>query len=54
LQQDLQNRGMIFNQADTDTFRECLKGDFYGSWKKQLGDELWALLENRFGKLVHP
>ena len=53
LMQDLQVRGMIFNQADTDSFRECLKDEFYSSWKSQLGDDLWTLLENRFGKLVH-
>jgi len=52
LEQDLISKGMIFNQADTQTFRDCLKGDFYSGWKQQLGPKLWGLLEQRFGKLV--
>ncbi|BDW10362.1 ABC transporter substrate-binding protein [Polynucleobacter sp. SHI8] len=52
LEQDLISKGMIFNQADTQTFRACLKGDFYSGWKQQLGPQLWSLLEQRFGKLV--
>ncbi len=53
LEQDLISQGMIFNQADTQTFRDCLKGDFYLAWKKQLGSKLWGLLEQRFGKLAN-
>jgi len=52
LEQDLISKGMVFNQADTQTFRDCLKGDFYLGWKQQLGQKLWSLLEQRFGKLA--
>jgi hypothetical protein len=52
LEEDLAMKGMLFNDADTQTFRDCLTGSFYQSWKNQLGIQLWTLLEDRFGKLV--
>jgi len=52
LEKDLQAKGMVFNHANIQTFRECLKGNFYASWKEQLGSVLWGLLEQRFGKLA--
>ena len=45
LEEDLATKGMIFNEADTQTFSDCLTGSFYQSWKDQLGAELWSLLE---------
>jgi tripartite ATP-independent transporter DctP family solute receptor len=53
LEEDLAMKGMLFNEADTQTFRDCLTGSFYQSWKEQLGNPLWTLLEHRFGKLVN-
>jgi TRAP-type transport system periplasmic protein len=53
LQKDLAAKGMIFNQAKSDTFRDKLKrAGFYTEWKAKYGDEAWALLEKYAGKLT--
>jgi tripartite ATP-independent transporter DctP family solute receptor len=53
LQKELTDKGMIFNQAKSDTFRDKLrKGGFYAEWKGKYGDEAWALLERHSGKLA--
>jgi tripartite ATP-independent transporter DctP family solute receptor len=51
LEPKLKERGMIFNVADTDSFRKKLAGGFYPRWKGQLGATAWDLLENQVGKL---
>jgi tripartite ATP-independent transporter DctP family solute receptor len=52
MQKDLSDKGMIFNQAKSDTFRDKLrKAGFYREWKAKYGDEAWALLEKFSGKL---
>lgn len=53
LQKELEARGMAFNAAKIDLFREHLrKANFYGEWKGRYGDEAWALLESASGKLL--
>jgi tripartite ATP-independent transporter DctP family solute receptor len=52
VQKELTDKGMIFNQPKTDSFRERMrKGGFYAEWKGKFGDEAWALLERSTGKL---
>jgi TRAP-type transport system periplasmic protein len=52
MQKELTDKGMIFNQAKSDTFRDKLrKAGFYREWKAKYGDEAWALLEKFSGKL---
>lgn len=43
-------RGMVFNEADTATFRRPLAG-FYARWKRELGQRAWALVEAQAGPL---
>ena len=53
LQKDLADKGMVFNQAKTDTFRDRMRqAGFYTEWKGKFGDEAWALLERASGQLV--
>ncbi|MEI8030668.1 MAG: TRAP transporter substrate-binding protein [Comamonadaceae bacterium] len=52
VQKELTDKGMIFNQPKTDSFRERMrKAGFYAEWKTKFGDEAWALLERSTGKL---
>ena len=51
LEPKLKERGMIFNVADTDSFRKKLAEGFYARWKEQLGAEAWQLLEAEVGRL---
>jgi tripartite ATP-independent transporter DctP family solute receptor len=52
VQGDLEKAGMVFNTAETQSFRDGLKdGGFYKLWHDKLGDEPWALLEKYAGKL---
>lgn len=46
----LARRGMVFNEADTASFRRRL-GPFYARWKKRLGTKAWSLLEAHAGPL---
>jgi len=50
LQSALEKRGMIFNQADTASFRPPL-ADFYRRWKEHFGSSAWAMLEGHVGRL---
>ncbi len=53
LQKELADKGMVFNQAKAETFRDRLgKAGFYAEWKAKYGDEAWALLERSSGKLA--
>ena len=52
LQQDLANKGLVFNKLDPAPFREKLRSaGFYIEWQKKFGDEAWAILEKSVGKL---
>ncbi len=52
LQKTLTEKGMIFNEPKTDSFRAKLRqAGFYGEWKGKFGDEAWAVLERAVGKL---
>jgi hypothetical protein len=44
-------RGMIFNTADTASFRAKLGRGFYGRWRDQFGSTAWSLLESEVGTL---
>jgi len=47
----LRQHGMIFNTADTASFRVKLQ-PFYARWRKVIGPQCWSLLEGHVGKLV--
>lgn len=47
----LRERGLRFNTANTDSFRQRLAGGFYRQWKDELGTRIWNLLEIEVGKL---
>jgi TRAP-type transport system periplasmic protein len=51
LQSRLSEQGMVFNEADTNSFRSRL-GPFYTSWKQKVGAKTWALLEAHVGRLA--
>ena len=52
LQQDLANKGLVFNKTDPAPFRDKLRSaGFYTEWQKKYGDEAWAILERSVGKL---
>ncbi len=49
---DLENLGMVFNDAETQSFRDGLKnGGFYKDWRGRLGEEPFAILERYSGPL---
>ncbi|MBC8118252.1 MAG: TRAP transporter substrate-binding protein [Burkholderiaceae bacterium] len=53
LQKELTEKGMLFNQTNSETFRDRLrKAGFYAEWKTKYGDEAWGLLERSSGKLA--
>jgi tripartite ATP-independent transporter DctP family solute receptor len=52
VQDDLASKGLNFNVADTESFRQRLRvAGFYNEWKQKLGQEAWGLLEAQVGKL---
>jgi tripartite ATP-independent transporter DctP family solute receptor len=51
LQSKLTEQGMMFNEADTHSFRSRL-GPFYANWKEKVGAKTWALLEAQVGRLA--
>jgi len=52
LQADLEKKGLAFNTAETQSFRDLLnKSGFYKEWREKLGGEAWTLLEKHVGKL---
>jgi hypothetical protein len=49
----LAKQGLVFNQPDTEPFRQKLRdGGFYTGWREKYGEELWAILEKTVGKLT--
>lgn len=53
LQKELAEKGLIFNQPKSDSFREKMKrAGFYSDWKAKFGDEAWSILERATGKLA--
>jgi TRAP-type transport system periplasmic protein len=52
LRETLIQRGMVFNDADTASFRARLGADFYARWKERLGSTAWGLLEAETGRLL--
>jgi len=52
VQADLEKAGLVFNTAETQSFRDGLKeGGFYKEWRAKLGEEPWGILEKYAGKL---
>ncbi|MCK1513234.1 TRAP transporter substrate-binding protein [Bradyrhizobium sp. 190] len=50
--QELEGKGLIFNQPDAAPFREKLRSaGFYAEWKGKYGEHAWELLEKAVGKL---
>jgi TRAP-type transport system periplasmic protein len=48
----LRDRGMIFTQVDTNSFRAVLtSGGFYKRWRASCGGKAWALMEAMTGPL---
>jgi len=47
----LATQGMIFNEADTSSFRPRLVS-YYAHWKETVGERAWNLLESHVGKLA--
>jgi tripartite ATP-independent transporter DctP family solute receptor len=53
LRKSLEEKGMSFNTADPASFRDKLRGsNYYANWRKEFGDDAWALLEKFSGKLA--
>jgi len=50
LRAKLTQQGMIFNEAETKSFRAPL-GGYYAHWKEVVGPRAWGLLEMHTGKL---
>jgi tripartite ATP-independent transporter DctP family solute receptor len=51
LRTKLATQGMIFNEADTSSFRPRL-ASYYARWKDTVGARAWSLLEGHVGKLA--
>jgi TRAP-type C4-dicarboxylate transport system substrate-binding protein len=52
VQADLERAGLVFNVAETQSFRDGLKeGGFYKDWRARLGEEPWTILEKYAGRL---
>ncbi|CAN5304429.1 TRAP transporter substrate-binding protein [soil metagenome] len=53
LQKELTGKGMVFNEAKSDSFRSRLReAGFYSDWKSKFGDEAWSILERSTKKLA--
>jgi len=51
-QSGLEQKGMLFNKAETGSFRAGLRdGGFYKYWRAKMGDDAWAVLEQYAGTL---
>jgi TRAP-type transport system periplasmic protein len=48
----LRQHGILVNAVDTESFRERLRdADFYRDWRRSVGEEAWALIETKVGKV---
>jgi TRAP-type C4-dicarboxylate transport system substrate-binding protein len=47
----LKSHGMVVNDVDRASMRAML-GGFYKTWKGELGEKGWSLLESHVGKLA--
>jgi len=53
VEEDLKQKGMVFNRPDPGPFRGALsKAGYYKKWKETFGDEVWALLAKYSGPLA--
>jgi TRAP-type C4-dicarboxylate transport system substrate-binding protein len=53
VEEDLKQKGMVFNRPDPAPFRDALsKARYYNQWKESFGSEAWALLEKYSGPLA--
>ena len=53
LRKSLEEKGMAFNSAEPASFREKLRSSgYYANWRKEFGDDAWAMLEKTAGKLA--
>ena len=53
LRKSLEEKGMVFNTADPLSFRDKLRSSsYYANWRKEFGEEAWALLEKAAGRLA--
>jgi tripartite ATP-independent transporter DctP family solute receptor len=53
LQGELSRQGLIFNEPDTNAFRNQLrKAGFYTEWRNKFGEAAWAHLETTVGQLT--
>jgi tripartite ATP-independent transporter DctP family solute receptor len=53
LQTKLEGHGLIFNQPDTEPFRETLrKAGYYSEWRGKFGEQAWSILEKYSGRLA--
>jgi tripartite ATP-independent transporter DctP family solute receptor len=52
LREELTSKGLVFNDVDTEPFKEVLrKSGFYAEWRQKFGEEAMGLLEAATGKL---
>jgi tripartite ATP-independent transporter DctP family solute receptor len=52
LEQTLRQHGMLVNTVDIESFRKRLRdADFYRNWRQSVGEEAWALMETKVGKI---
>jgi len=43
---------MLVNTVELESFRERLRrANFYRNWRQSIGDEAWALMEAKVGKV---
>lgn len=52
LETELAELGMVFNTADTESFRRKLGPAFYRRWRDRIGRQAWELLETEVGRLA--
>jgi TRAP-type C4-dicarboxylate transport system substrate-binding protein len=52
LEQTLRRHGMLVNTVELESFRKRLRdANFYRNWRQSTGDEAWALMETKVGKV---
>ena len=52
LEETLRQHGMLVNTVDLESFRARLRdADFYLNWRQSIGEDAWALMEAKVGKV---